>query len=139
MERASNKSERLAQLEQLLIAHPQGIRQAEIARRLKVNPSTISRYIKELSSRHDSPVPIYDDDGLIKINRDKYLNYIGLTIHEAMAVHLATRLMATRTDKHNRHAAAALRKLGQALETFAPLISQHVTWFSVTLSFSRSA
>lgn len=79
------------------------------------------------SLRHDSPILIYDDDGLIKINRDKYLNYIGLTIHEAMAVHLATRLMATRTDKHNRHAAAALRELGQALETFAPLISQTVT------------
>ncbi|MCG3209837.1 MAG: hypothetical protein FOGNACKC_03464 [Anaerolineae bacterium] len=133
MERASNKSERLAQLEQLLIANPQGIRQAEIARRLKVNPSTISRYIDELSSRHDSPIPIYDDDGLIKINRDKYLNYIGLTIHEAMAVHLATRLMATRTDKHNRHAAAALRKLGQALETFAPLISRHVTASASTI------
>ncbi len=127
MEAALNKSERLAQLEQLLIAHPQGLKKAEIARRLGVNRSTIGRYIDELSGRHDSPVPIYDDDGIIKINRDKYLNYIGLTVHEAMAVHLATRLMATRTDKHNRHAAAALRKLGQALETFAPLISRHVT------------
>jgi CRISPR-associated endonuclease/helicase Cas3 len=43
-----------------------------------------------------------------------------------MAVHLATRLMATRTDKHNPYAASALRKLGQALEAFAPLISQHL-------------
>jgi CRISPR-associated endonuclease/helicase Cas3 len=127
MEAALNKAERLAQLEQLLIAHPQGLKKADIARRLGVNRSTITRYIDELSGRHDSPIPIYDDDGLIKINRDKYLNYIGLTVHEAMAVHLATRLMATRTDKHNRHAAAALRKLGQSLETFAPLISRHVT------------
>ncbi len=126
MESAANKSERLAQLEQLLLANPQGLHRAEIARRLGVNRSTIGRYIDELSGRHDTPVPIYDDDGLVKINRDKYLNYIGLTVHEAMAVHLATRLMATRTDKHNRHAAAALRKLGHALETFAPLISQHV-------------
>jgi CRISPR-associated endonuclease/helicase Cas3 len=126
MESALNKSERLAQLEQLLIAHPQGLKRADIARRLGVNRSTVGRYIDELSARHDAPIPIYDDEGVIKINRDKYLNYIGLTVHEAMAVHLATRLMATRTDKHNRHAAAALRKLGQALETFAPLISRHV-------------
>ncbi len=126
MESALNKSERLAQLEQLLIAYPQGLKRAEIARRLGVNRSTVGRYIDELSGRHDSPVPIYDDDGLIKINRDKYLNYIGLTVHEAMAVHLATRLMATRTDRHNPYAASALRKLGNALETFAPLISRHV-------------
>lgn len=126
MESAANKSERLAQLEQLLIAHPQGLRRAEIARRLGVNRSTISRYVDELSARHDFPVPIYEEDGLLKLNRDKYLNNISLTLHEAMAVHLATRLMATRLDKHNPYAATALRKLGQALESFAPLISQHL-------------
>ncbi len=127
MERASNKSERLSQLEQLLIANPQGLSKAEIARRLNVNRSTVGRYIDELSSRHDVPIPIYEDDGRVKIDRDRYLNYIGLTVHEAMAVHLATRLMATRTDKHNPHAAAALRKLGQTLESFAPAISKHVS------------
>ncbi|RME97469.1 MAG: WYL domain-containing transcriptional regulator [Chloroflexi bacterium] len=127
MERASNKSERLAQLEHLLIANPHGLKRAEIARRLGVNRSTIGRYIDELSSRHDVPIPICnEDDGRIKINRDDYLNYIGLTVHEAMAVHLATRLMATRTDKHNPYAASALRKLGNALKSFAPFISRHV-------------
>jgi CRISPR-associated endonuclease/helicase Cas3 len=126
MESAANKSERLVQLEQLLIANPTGLWRAEIARRLGVNRSTISRYVDELSSRHDFPVPIYEEDGLLKINRDRYLNNISLTLHETMAVHLATRLMATRTDKHNPYAASALRKLGQALETFAPLISQHL-------------
>jgi CRISPR-associated endonuclease/helicase Cas3 len=126
MEAAENKSERLVQLEYLLLAHPQGLHRAEIARKLSVNRSTIGRYIDELSSRHTLPVPIYEDDGLLKVNRDKYLNNISLTIHEAMALHLATRLMATRTDKHNPYAASALRKLGQALATFAPLISQHL-------------
>jgi CRISPR-associated endonuclease/helicase Cas3 len=43
-----------------------------------------------------------------------------------MAVHLAARLMATRMDKHNPHAASALRKLGVALEKLAPRISAHV-------------
>ncbi|MEA3341165.1 MAG: WYL domain-containing protein, partial [Chloroflexota bacterium] len=45
---------------------------------------------------------------------------------EAMAVHLAARLMATRTDKHSPHAASALRKLGLSLEKLAPLISEHL-------------
>jgi predicted DNA-binding transcriptional regulator YafY len=64
MESAANKSERLVQLEQLLIANPTGLWRAEIARRLGVNRSTISRYVDELSSRHDFPVPIYEEDGL---------------------------------------------------------------------------
>jgi len=47
-------------------------------------------------------------------------------LHESMAVHLATRLMATWLDKHNPYAATALRKLGQALEKFAPQVSRHL-------------
>jgi CRISPR-associated endonuclease/helicase Cas3 len=41
-------------------------------------------------------------------------------------LHLAARLMATRMDKQNPHAAAALRKLGLALEKLAPRISAHL-------------
>ncbi len=77
MESAENKSERLMQLEYMLLTHPQGLHKAEIARKLGVNRSTVGRYIDELSSRHPVPIPIYEEDGLIKINRDKYLNYIS--------------------------------------------------------------
>jgi CRISPR-associated endonuclease/helicase Cas3 len=34
--------------------------------------------------------------------------------------------MATRTDKRNPHASAALRKLGLALENLAPRVAQHL-------------
>ncbi len=122
MESAENKSERLLQLEQLLLNHPQGLHRAEIARRLNVHRATAGRYIEELSLR----IPIWEDGNLLGINRDDYLTHVRLTIHESMAVHLATRLMATRMDKHNPHAAAALRKLGQALNKFTPQISQHL-------------
>jgi CRISPR-associated endonuclease/helicase Cas3 len=122
MERAMGKAERLMQIEALLVAHPQGLHKAEIARRLGVHRSTIGRCIEDLSRR----VPIWEDDNLVGINREDYLTDIRLTIHESMAVHLATRLIATRMDKHNPHAAAAMRKLGQALEKFAPQISRHV-------------
>lgn len=125
MEPATSKSERLGQLEQILLAYPDGRRKAELARQIGVNRSTIGRYIDELSSGK-FPLPIYEEDGLIKLDRDKYLNNISLTIYESMAVHLATRLMATRMDKHNPYAASALRKLGQALDAFAPAISRHL-------------
>jgi len=119
MERATNKAERLLQIEALLLAHAEGLAQAEIARRLGVNRSTIHRYLPDLGR-----FCVYDTgDGRLAIDRDHYLTRVRLTLHEAMALHLAARLMATRTDKHNPHAASALRKLGLALERLAPLIS----------------
>ena len=126
MEKASNKSERLSQFVQLLLANPYGLRRAEIARRLQVNKSTITRYVNELS-RGDVAIPIYEeDDGRININRERFLNYIALTLNEIMAVHISTRLMAAIMDKHNPYAASAVLKLGQALETFAPTVSRHL-------------
>ncbi|NMC81161.1 MAG: WYL domain-containing protein, partial [Chloroflexi bacterium] len=60
------------------------------------------------------------------LDRSAYLVNVRMTLHEAMAVHLATRLLATRMERQNPHAASALRKLGTALERLAPRISQHL-------------
>lgn len=60
MERAANKAERLLQIEALLLAYPEGLTQAEIARRLRVNRSTIHRYLPDLTARF----AVYEtDDG----------------------------------------------------------------------------
>ncbi|MFQ3663374.1 MAG: HTH domain-containing protein, partial [Chloroflexaceae bacterium] len=121
MKRAANKAERLLQIEQLLLAHPEGLTQAELARRLNVNRSTIYRDLA------DAPGHIYEEeDGRLKIDRHADLINIRLNLHEALAMHLAARLLATRMDRQNRHAAAALRKLGHAMERWARRISQHV-------------
>jgi len=121
-DRAANKASRLLQIKNLLLAHPEGLTQAEIARRLKVNRSTVGRYLPDLKQ-----FAVYTtDDGKLAINRDIYETEVSFTLHEAMAVHLATRLMATRMDKHNPHAAAAMRKLGVALEPLSGLISAHL-------------
>lgn len=122
MSRADSKAERLLQLEQILLAYPEGLSKAEIARKLGVHRATVGRYVEQLALR----LPIWEDEHAVGINRDDYLTSVRLTIHESMAVHLAARLMATRTDKHNPHAAAALRKLGHALEGFAPQVSRHL-------------
>ncbi len=122
MQRAANKADRLLQIEALLLQHPEGLTQAELARRLHVYRSTINRYLPDLDR-----FAVYEtDDGRLAINRDHYLTEVRFTLHEAMAVHLAARLMATRMDKQNPHVASALRKLGLALEDLAPLISEHV-------------
>ena len=122
MERATGKAERLLQIEALLLEYPDGLSQAEIARRVGVNRSTIYRYLPDLGR-----FCVYEtDDGRLAIDRDHYLMNVRLTLHESMALHLAARLMATRTDKQNPHAAGALRKLGLALEKLAPRVAEHL-------------
>ena len=58
MNRAQEKSQRLLQIERLIWSHPEGLTQAEIARRLGVNRSTISRYV----DADHLPPGVYVDD-----------------------------------------------------------------------------
>lgn len=121
MSRAENKASRLLQIEALLLAHPEGSTQAEIARRLGVNRSTINRYLPDL------PKHIFiEEDGKWKIDRTADLVNVRFNLHESLAIHLATRLLANSMDRQNPNAASALRKLGIALERWAPRISLHM-------------
>jgi len=125
MNRAQEKSQRLLQIEQLLWAHPEGLTRAEIARRLNVNRSTITKYL----DKDHLPPSIYVDDldgDKLKIDRSSELTKASFNLHEVLAIHLATRLLATRTDKQNPHAASALRKLGKALQRLDQNVSSHL-------------
>ncbi len=122
-EKALGKAERLLEIEALLLAHPDGLTQAEIAKRTGVNRSTIFRSMAELTSRFG----VYDtDDGRLAIDRDIYPSHVRLTLHESLAVYLAARLLANWSDKHHPHAASAVRKLGESLRRLTPQIAQHM-------------
>jgi len=124
MSRAETKTARLLQIEDLLLAHPEGLSQSDIARKLGVNRSTVNRYLPDL------PQHIYIDDldgNRWKIDRLAYLVKVRFNLNEAMAIHLATRLLATRMDRQNIHAATALEKLGLSLRSLAPMISQYIS------------
>jgi CRISPR-associated endonuclease/helicase Cas3 len=122
--RLEKKIENLDNLVLLLLDHPKGLRKADIARKLGVHRSTAATYLDDLSTMG---VPIYEiSPHRFGIDRDDYEIELSLTMHESLAVHLATRLLTTRTDKHNPHAAGALRKLGHAIDRLAPLISKHL-------------
>jgi len=124
-ERLDKKFERIEQLKQLMLDHPAGLTKSQIAQRLGVHRSTAGEYVDELSGPPYSMVYEVSPD-LFAIDRDHYKVDVQLTLHESLVLHLAARLFATRTDKHNPHAAGALRKLGAALEKLAPLVSRHL-------------
>ena len=118
-----NKHERMMALKQLLIAHPEGLRRAEMAKKLNVNPSTITRYITELG--HDIPIQ-EQKNGKLFIDPDYQFEKIYFTLHEKMALYLASSLLVTAIDRSNLHIAAALRKLGNSLHKTAPLLGAHI-------------
>ncbi len=125
MTRDTTKAQRLLQIEKLLWAHPEGLTRAEIARRLGVNRSTITKYLQ----KDQLPPSIYEDEfdgNKLKVDRRAYLTKASFNLNEIMALHLATRLLATRMDKQNPHAASALRKLAEALQRLDTNVSQHM-------------
>lgn len=125
MKRDESKAQRLLQIEKLLWAHPEGLTRAEIARRLGVNRSTITKYLQ----KNQLPPSIYEDEfdgNKLKLDRQANLTKASFNLNEVMALHLATRLLATRMDKQNPHAASALRKLAIALQRLDRHVSQHM-------------
>jgi hypothetical protein len=76
--------------------------QAEPARRLGVNRFTI------LCNLAYVPNVFHEDGGLLRSDKAVYLMKVRLNLNEALAQHLAMRLLAARLDRQNQHAAAAL-------------------------------
>ncbi len=122
MTRAENKAQRLLQIEALLLEHPEGLSQADIARRMGVNRSTIHRNLPDLTQH----APIFEEDGRLFIDRKAYLVNLRLNLYEATSLHLATRLLTTRIERQNPHTASLLRKLSLTIESLSPQISRHL-------------
>lgn len=116
------KGERVAQLELLLHSHPEGLRRAEIARRLGVHRSTISRYVDELKDH----VEIYEENNLIKIkDPDKDAN-IDLSIYESLALNMSAEILASNSEYQNPHLASGLRKIAMNMRAYAPKVSDNI-------------
>ena len=117
------KGERVAQLELLLRSHPEGLRRAEIARRLGVHRSTISRYVEDLSTMID----IYEDNNLIKINeKAEEDTTLELSVYESLAFNLSAEALIASTDMQNPHLASGLRKMAMNMRSYAPKISENI-------------
>ncbi len=116
------KGERLMQLELLLLSHPEGMRRAEIARRLGVHRSTIGRYIDELKKHTD----VYEDKFLIKINTKEEIDVMKLSVYESLALNLSAEMLAKYEPMQTPHLASGLRKIAGNMRTYAPHVSNNI-------------
>lgn len=116
------KGERVAQLELLLRSHPEGLRRAEIARRLGVHRSTISRYVEDLSKHID----IYEENNLIKIRQRDDDENIALSVYESIAFNMSAEILASNTEIQTPHLASGLRKIAMNMHSYAPKVSENI-------------
>jgi proteasome accessory factor B len=124
MKRTQGKSARIEQVKLMLLASREFVSKAEIARRCKVNRSTITRMLDEFP---DMSISLdYDEKGRVRIDRTKYLVDLKLNLDEALAVFIAGRLLARHSDRPNPHVINALAKLGIALKGPVRVIGDHV-------------
>ena len=112
----TGKRDRLARMLRVvtvLRGHPDGIRPAEIARRVGVTPRTVYRDLRALEE--EVGVATWSDGGLWGVVSEEFLPPLKLTLDEAMAVVLSARLMVRYADKYDPDLAAAFEKLEEVL------------------------
>jgi len=121
------KGERVAQLELLLRSHPEGLRRAEIARRLGVHRSTISRYVEELSHHVSNLV---ENNNLIRIEpsegEEEDKSQTALSVYEAIAFNLSAEALLNSPEGASPHLASGLRKMAINMRSYAPKISDSI-------------
>ena len=115
-ERPFGKRDRLARMLRVvavLRGHPDGIRPAEIARRVGVATRTVYRDLTALET--EVGVAVWSDNGAWGVVGEEFLPPLKLTLDEAMAVVLSARLMVRYADKYDPDLAAAFEKLEEVL------------------------
>src|SRR5579859_5602837 len=133
------KTERLYDLEQLLLAHPRGCRASEIAKQLNVHRSLIYRDMEDLE---EAGVPVVHDeiDELWWIDTTRYLNNVKLRTTESLVLYLAARRLIRQTHAGIPIILSALSKLAQALRqpTAQQLIQVSERLYSEQVDFGRN-
>jgi predicted DNA-binding transcriptional regulator YafY len=110
-----SRATRLLEIERLLRRRPQGYSAVELARELGYSSRTIQRDILALQS--DLNLPLIDMPGrrYAIMPGSSQLVPVRLTLQEARAILLATRLFLRYADERDRDGISALEKIAEAL------------------------
>jgi predicted DNA-binding transcriptional regulator YafY len=110
------RRERLNRILRLLLRHPLGLREVEIAQRMGLPRRTINDYLwsGELTSKiYKEGVLWFADPEAVSIT----LRPVELTPEQAVTLYLAARLLVKLHDKRNEQAETALMKLADAIRS----------------------
>ncbi|MBI9108616.1 MAG: hypothetical protein JEZ04_17865 [Spirochaetales bacterium] len=116
-----NKDGRMNQLTAMLEAHPEGLRRAEIARRMGIHRSTVGRYIDQLSLS----LPIWERDSRIGLEETEILGTIpGFDIYEGTFILFLLKLYEQELNIKSPHAASFIRKISASYRNTAPVLHE---------------
>ncbi len=109
--RLLHRSERLKEIEGLLLRRVGGMRAVEIAEVCGVDRRTVYR---DLSLLNELGVPVYQKDGRFFLDREHYGATVQLNLHEIVALsHIAN--MAWQVGQHSPYIVSVLTKLAEQL------------------------
>lgn len=124
LERGSVKWDRAARylrVAMILHAHPEGISAQEIADRIGASKRTVYRDLRAMNE--EAGLPLWQDAGKWGLEEGAFLPPLKLTLHEAMTLFLAARVLAKASDEHDTELIGAFVKLAQVLP---PVLAEHI-------------
>ena len=116
-----DRAARYLKVAMALHAHPEGISAQAISERLGVSKRTIYRDLQAME--FDADLPIWQDRGKWGLAKGAFLPPLNLTLHEAMTLFLAARVLAKTSDEHDTELIGTFVKLAQVLP---PTLAEHV-------------
>lgn len=119
-DRALTRAIRLTQIQHMLHKNSKGLTTRELARLCGVCMRTIQRDLRDLET--ELKIPLAQEGDRYSILEGYVLPPVALSLFEALAVFLASRLCLRQTDKNNPHMQHALAKIAKVLPP--PLAAQ---------------
>jgi proteasome accessory factor B len=123
-DRAGTKWDRAARylrIAMILHAHEDGISAAAIAGQVGVSKRTVYRDLAAM--QRDADVPIWENGGRYGLEAGAFLPPLNLTLHEAMTLFLAARILVKTSDEQDTELVGAFVKLAAVLP---PVLAAHV-------------
>ena len=116
-----DRAARYLRIATILHAHPEGISAKDIATQVGVAKRTIYRDLDAMSM--DAELPIWQEGGRWGLEASAFLPPLSLTLHEAMSLFLAARVLAKTSDELDSELIASFLKLAGILP---PVLAEHV-------------
>jgi proteasome accessory factor B len=116
-----DRAARYLKVAMALHAHPEGISAQALSDRIGVSKRTVYRDLQAMEL--DADLPIWQNAGRWGLESGAFLPPLNLTLHEAMTLFLAARVLAKTSDEHDTELIATFVKLAQVLP---PTLAEHV-------------